>query len=197
MGLENRIRRFQDRVRNQGWRIENIPWQPDGKPEYYYNSKVSLVMVLLGLAGFFGGIILLSQAKLNVYQGIGVSAAGLLTLLLSRFVAGYQRYRHFLPVTATCIDREVREFEDPDSYNSLNKITYWFPRVLCEYAHDGRTYRVTPVIAVVSAFRTEQAATRFLDERIDENRRCKLWINPENPLQTAFHQKPKAAVHTT
>ena len=195
MGLEQKIRKLQDRVRNAGWRIGNIPWQEDGKPEYYFNTPLTLGMVFVGLIGFFGGVFLLVGHSTSIPLGIGVAVAGLLILLSSRFAAGYFLYRDFERVDAKCLDQEVRKFEDPDSVGSINRITYWVPRILCEFTYKGRTYRVTPTIAKQCAFPDEKSAVQFLQERMDPDRRCTLWINPANPLQTVFHKKPLMAVY--
>jgi hypothetical protein len=196
VGLQGKLRKLQDNLRNAGWRIQHIPWQEEGKPEYYFNSPFTYVMILIGLAGFFGGIVLMAKPLVSIPVGIGIAVAGLLMLFASRFAAGYIQYKGFIKVEATCIDQEVKEFEDPDSLNSMNRITYWHPRILCEYSYKGRTYHVTPVIAKAVAFGNEESANRFLDERIGPDKRCTLWINPKNPLQTAFHKKPRMGVYT-
>ena len=138
----------------------------------------------------------MGNQTVSIPVGIGIVIAGLLMLLASRFAAGYIMYRGFIPVQATCIDREVREFEDPHSKSSLKRITYWYPRILCEYYYEGQTYRVTPVIAKTTASGNEESAKNFLDVRIGPDKRCTLWINPKNPLQTVFHKKPLMGVYT-
>lgn len=196
MGLQRKLRNLQDKLRNEGWRIEYIPWQEDGKPEYVFNSPTTYIMIIIGLACFFGGIVLMGNQTVSIPVGIGIIIAGLLVLLASRFAAGYIMYRGFIQVQATCIDREVREIEDPESKSSLTRITYWYPRILCEYDYEGQTYRVTPVIAKTIASNNEESVNGFLDARIGPDKRCTLWINPKNPLQTVLHKKPLMGVYT-
>jgi hypothetical protein len=195
--LEKKLRKLQDNLRNAGWRIQHIPWQPEGKLEYYSpGSLLSWMLILVGFAGFFGGIPLLSKNIVSTPVGIGIMICGLLLLFSSRFSTGYRLYRKYVRVNAKCLDREVLEYEDPDSYGSLRKITYWAPRILCEFSHNGKQYTVTPIIVKTVAFGTEESVNKFLDDRIDSNQNCTLWINPDNPLQTIFHKKPITGPYT-
>lgn len=193
MRIEHKLRKLQDALRNAGWRIRHIPWQPDGKPEYFVpRDPVTKVLLVLGLVCFLGGIPL---NQVSIPLGIGTMLLGLAALFASRFSMGYFAYRSYVPVRARCIDREIIEYEDPDSIDSLIKTTYWAPRVLCEYEHDGHTHRVTPIIPRVTAFATRQGVERFLAERIGPGQACTLWVNPDNPLQTILHKRPWMAYH--
>jgi hypothetical protein len=197
MIFENRLRKLQDRLRNAGWRIQHIPWQPEGKLEIH-NPKdpYTWLLLLAGFAGFFGGIPLLSNNTVSTPVGIGIMIGGLLLLFLSRFTTGYNLYRKYIRVDAICIDREVQEFEDIESCGSLTKNTFWAPRILCEYKYKGQIFTVTPIIVKMVAFNTEDGVNKFLDDRIDVNQKCTLWINPDLPLQTFFHKKPITGPHT-
>jgi len=197
MRIEKKLRHLQDNLRNAGWRIQHIPWQPEGKLEVYGpSSALQWLLILAGFGGFLGGIPLISNRVVSTPVGIGIMLGGLLLLFLSRFATGYRLYRHYVRVEAKCIDREVLEYEDPDSAGSLTKNTFWAPRILCEYRYNGQTYRVTPIIVKTVAFNTESRVHKFLDDRIDPDGNCTLWINPETPLQTFLHQKPVTGPHT-
>ena len=139
---------------------------------------------------------MLPEKEIPVWGGIAVMVGGLALLMTSRFVAGRHLYGRFVPVEAKCVDREVLEYEDPDSIGSFIKITYWAPRILCEFSYKGTACKVTPIIVKTIAFNSEEEANRFLDERIDRDGTCTLWINPDNPLHTVFHIKPKTGPYT-
>jgi hypothetical protein len=191
------MRILQDNLRNAGWRIQHIPWQPEGQLEYYNPpSPVAWMLIMAGLAAFFGGIPLITGNIVSTPAGIGIMLGGIVLLIASRYAAGHRLYRQYVRVDAKCIDRDVQEFEDPDNAGSLIKNTFWAPRLLCEYRYQGQTYTVTPIIVKTVAFSTEYAVHRFLDERIDQDQNCTLWINPEEPLQTFFHKKPFTGPHT-
>lgn len=38
MGVQTLVRNLQDKARNAGWRIQRIPRQEPGRPEYVYNT---------------------------------------------------------------------------------------------------------------------------------------------------------------
>ena len=197
MLFERKLRKLQDQLRNAGWRIQHIPWQPEGKLEVYNpGDPFTWLLIVAGCAAFFGGVPLLSRSIVSTPSGIGIMIGGILLLLLSRFTTGYTLYRKYIRVDATCIDREIREYEDPESSGSLIKNTFWTPRLLCQYNHNGQTFTVTPIIVKMIAFGSEEAVNNFLADRIDDDRHCTLWINPDAPLQTFFHKKPMTGPHT-
>jgi hypothetical protein len=194
---EKRLRDWQDNLRNSGWRIQHVSWLPDGKVEAYGPRSTSAWLLLLsGFGCFFGGPLLLSQPGFPVWGGITIMLFGLVLLFFSRYASGRDLYGNFVPVDGICIDRDVREFIDPESVGDLVENTFWAARILCEFEYRNTPYRVTPIIAKISAFRTEEEAHRYLDQRMDEAGHCKLWVAPNNPLHTIFHQKPKAGPYT-
>lgn len=116
--------------------------------------------------------------------------------MASRFSYGRNLFGRFEAVQGVCVDREVQEFEDPDSVGSFVKNTFWAPRILCEFDYKGTRYRVTPIIVKLTAFSTKEDVNRFLDERINSDGTCTLWVNPKNPLHTVFHKKPVTGPYT-
>ena len=196
MGLESWLRKYQDRFRDAGWRIKHINWLEDGKLEYYGNKPSALIFVILGLAAFFGGIWMISTQRVTAFQGICVSMGGLFLLFISRYVAGYFLYRHYVPVIAICLDRDLQEFEDVDpDGRSFTKKTFWSFRLLCEYYLDGHRRQVTPM-AAKRFFSSARDIESYLGRLIDADGWCRLWVNPDNPLQTIFHKKPLVAIHS-
>ncbi len=149
-------------------------------------------MIVGGLLGFFGGIGLAVESAVPVWTAIAIAVGGLATLLASRFVAGRDQYGKFVRVDAVCVDREMREIDDPDPDSGA----FWHARILCEFDYQGRTWRVTPVIPVFVANRKRRGLENFLDKRIGRDGSCVLWINPDNPLETVLHKKPRMAAHT-
>jgi len=198
MRIERKLRHWQDNLRNAGWRIQHIPWQPEGKLEYYNPPDlVTWLLILTGFGAFFGGVPLMNANIVSTPVGIGIMVGGIVLLLASRFAAGYRLYRHFVRVDAKCLDRDVQEFKSPDNAGTLIKNTFWAPRILCEYRYNGQTRTVTPIIVKTVAFSTEHEAHAFLNSRIDRDQNCTLWINPEVPLQTFFHKKPVTGPHSS
>jgi hypothetical protein len=194
---EKKLRKLQDEIRNGGWRIQHISWLPPGKVERYGPGNLSTwCLIILGFACFFAGPALLSEAGFPIWAGISIMVFGLALLMFSRFSAGRFLYGRFVPVKAVCLDREVREFIDPDTVGDLIENTFWKPRILCEFEFRDKCYQVTPIIVKTLAFNTEEGVHRFLNKRLDSDGKCTLWIDPENPLHAVFHKKPKTGPYT-
>lgn len=197
MMFERKLRKIQDNIRNSGWRIQHIPWQTKDKLEYFNpQNNVTKMLMFSGFACFIGPIFTLGRLALPVWVIISIMIVGLLLLMASRFSYGRNLFGKFEAVEAICIDREVQEFEDPDSVGSFTKNTFWAPRILCEFDYHGTRCRVTPIIVKTVAFSTKESVNRFLKERIDSDGICTLWVNPKNPLHTVFHKKPRTGPYT-
>ncbi|SLM28495.1 conserved hypothetical protein [Desulfamplus magnetovallimortis] len=194
---EKKLRKIQDNIRNSGWRIQHIPWQPEGKLEMYNpGSPLAWFAIIAGFFCFFGGPFTFSYQRFPVWVGISIMVTGLALLMSSRFIAGRDLYGKFVAVEGKCIDREVQEFEDIDTDGNLIRNTFWASRILCEFEYQGVAYQVTPIIVKMVACSREEEANQFLDERIGDGGRCILWINPDNPLHCVFHKKPKTGPYT-
>jgi len=188
------MRKLQDQIRNSGWRIQNIPWHPEGKVEVLRpRDPYSAVLMIIGLIGFIGGIPL-TQNSLS--WGLVSMVSGLLLLLVSVFVMGFFYYRTFKPVAARCIDREIRAIEDFDSERIPKSKTFWFARIVCEFEYEGKTFTVTPVIAPGKYYTRENQLMKYLHTCIGDDDLCRLWINPKNPLQAVLHKRPMTVKHT-
>ena len=196
MGIERSIRRLQDKARNTGWRIQWIPWQETGRPEYVYNTPLTLVTGFGGAAVFLLsiGAILLGKyrpeispvhTEADVVKTIIVGVAGLVIIILGRIYASFHKQAGWKPVTAQVLDQEIQECVDADERGS-----YEF-RLLCRFRYRGKNYDVTPETSRMMSFTSERRAHKYLDERISAGNTCRLWIDPRNPLHAVFHKKQK------
>ena len=88
-----------------------------------------------------------------------------------------------MPVAARCIDREIRRTTDPDSSRDV-----WLFRLLCAFVFEEQEYLVTPE-SVKECFDSEGAVRDYLDQRIDAEGNCRLYIDPKNLLHAVFHSK--------
>ena len=196
MGIQNSLRNVQDRVRNAGWRIPWIPWQEPGKPEYVYNTPVTLITGFGGVAVFLFGLWYAVHATgnpnndirllpRNIWAAVAVAVSGLLVTVVGRIYAAVHKQAGWKPVIARCIDREIRKCKDAEGS------TVWDYRLLCEFDFNGRIYRVTPESSRMTAFNTERGVLDYLDRRIGEDGVCRLWIDTKNPLHAVFDKKQK------
>ena len=201
MSLQEEIRDLQDATLNSGWRIKRIPWLPPGKLETVYNTPLTLVMGLGGAVSFlvvFGGILLMGAGILpqikhegsptRVYLVMGIGLLGLVSMFLSRFVATKQKYSGWIKVQATRQDSEIRLGW---IFNGKQRCDSWEYRLQCDFEHQGQHYTVTPQTMHLTVFKTQEQLEAFLDQRIDSDGSCTLWIDPRNPLHTCFHEKPR------
>jgi hypothetical protein len=184
MGIEQNLRNLQDNLRNQGWRIQWIPWQEPGKPEYFYNTKLTGFLGFVCLGCFLGGIVWMYQFRQLL--GLVVALAGLALGILSSFYASWQQRRNWVKVEATLLDVEIQKGYLSRSTQRPGVQMVYESRILCRFEYEGQTYTVTPEVNPV--FRTFEAAEEYL-----LNQPCTLWIDPKNPLHTTFSKKPKVA----
>ena len=200
MLIEKKLRNLQDNSRNSGWRIQWIPWQASGKPEYVYNTRLTLFLIIIGIVMFFGGILLIAKldsdpkfisiAKFNhTWIGIGVSVFGMIVLFGSRVVAAYQKQKGWIKVEAVCIDREVASGRDYSG--DSNGTIYWDFRLLCVFKFNGKQYKVTPESSKIVGFGTEDGVNEYLNSRISSDNKCFIYINPNNPLHAVFDRKQR------
>ena len=189
MGFEEKLRQWQDAARDAEWRIKTIPWQRDRRPEYVYNTPLTLVTGFGGVLIFIGAIVLVVKQIVPLWF-LGVGVGGLVIGILGRVYAAWYKYRRWHPVQAVCVDREVRECEVPNK-GDLGTTTVWEFRVLCELSHQEQHYCVTPVPTHTVAFGSQSRLEKYLNGTIAPDNSCTVWINPDNPLQCCFHKRPK------
>jgi hypothetical protein len=186
LNINNRLRDFQDKVRDSGWRIKWIPWQEHGRAEYIYNTPLTLFTGLGGAALFLGSVVYLLFFKQFQWPILAIGLAGLVMIFLGRIYASFNKQTGWLQLTARCIDREIQERRYPGKGNI--KII-WEYRLLCEFNYDGTEYRVTPETSHIAGFQSQDLAQRYLSERIRSDGTCKLWIDPRNLLHAVFDKK--------
>ena len=105
--------------------------------------------------------------------------------MLGVISSAYQVQAGWILIDARCIDREIREYEkEPGDITST-----WGYRLVCVFSYEGNEYKVTPEPSHLSGFSSEIQVEKYLNERIQANGSCQLWIDPKNPLRTIFHKK--------
>ena len=188
MKIENKLRNFQDQIRDAGWRIKWIPWQEQGRPEYVYNTPFTLITGLGGAALFIGALIWLMVLKSAQPLALAAAAVGLLMIIFGRIYAAFNKQSDWICIDAACIEREIKQCE---FYSEGNMNYVWEYRVLCEFTFNGRKYRVTPEASHIMSFVTESGAQDYLNERIQPDGKCRLWIDPRNPVHGVFDKKQR------
>jgi hypothetical protein len=186
MKIQKTLRDVQDRMRNAGWRIQWIPWQEPDKPEVI-NSKnpLALIGAVIFVTSLFLGGQRLGSIIITEKEIIIIAVAGLTITMLGIIMSAFQRQAGWKRVDAQCIDREIGEcMGDPDDMTST-----WAYRPVCVFTYEGREYKVTPEPSPLTSFNSEQQVQKYSRERIQPDGHCRLWINPQNPLQTIFHKK--------
>jgi hypothetical protein len=198
MEIEKKLRNLQDNLRNKGFRIQWIPWQEKGKPEYVYNSPLTHIFNIAGLVLFFAGIVFAAgiyEIWQNEYlsginpslPGIFISVSGMFFLLSGRIVAAFQKQKGWVRIEADCIDRETAQAFHLSGRGSKSKT--WTYRLLCTFYFNGRKYIVTPENSKIISFNTKNQAENYLESRISTDNKCFLYIDPQNPLHAVFDRK--------
>lgn len=178
MGLGKRLRVLQDMSRNAGWRIQWIPWSEPDKPQMINNnSPLSLIGILMFL-GSIGYLCWMGGGMVPIM----VAVVGLITTMSGIVHAAISMHNDWVRLEAQCVDRELKRFRQ-------SRKPVWAYRLVCEFDFADETYRVTPNPSHLVAFSTEQRLKKYLEDRIQPNGHCCLWVNPDNPLQTIFHKK--------
>lgn len=173
------------------WRIKHIPWCRGRKSiiSYSFNSDTWIFLIFCLFSIFFT-ILFISQKIAFIPAGLLILLIGLFLLIICRFIIGYISYKDFVRVEAKCIDQEIKNIDGPIPDTGFLKITKWAPRLLCEYTYEGNKYKVTPLIPYYGTFLSQKKVELFINNRINPDSTCILWINPKNKLHTLFHCKP-------
>jgi hypothetical protein len=186
MNINKKLRGFQDLVRNSDWRIKWIPWQEPGRAEYIYNTPLTLFTGFGGAALFLGSVVYLLLFKHVQGSVLAIGLAGLVMIFLGRIYASLNKQAAWIQLTARCIDREIQERHYPGKGNI--KIV-WEYRLLCVFNHNGTEYRATPEASHIAGFQSQDLVEKYLNERIQPDGSCKLWVDPRNPLHAVFDKK--------
>ena len=188
MSIKQKLRDYQDQIRDRGWRIKWIPWQEPGQAEYIHNTPLTLLTGFGGAALFFVSVVYLIVFKHAQWPILAVGLAGLVMIFLGRIYASINKQAGWLYLTARCIDRDIQERHYPSKGNV--KIIWEF-RLICEFTHNGTKYRVTPEASHTAGFQSQDLVQKYLNARMQPDSTCKLWVNPQNPLHTVFDKKQR------
>jgi len=122
---------------------------------------------------------------------IVISIAGLALAVLSRVVAARTKYRGWIPVDAIVLDREHRKRKRRRKGKGGKTTTVWSFRLLCRFDYQGQTYEATPECPDPTIVKkTESALKKYLVSKITPENRCRLYVDPDNPLHAVFHEIP-------
>jgi len=187
MSIRNNLRDLQGKIRDQGWRIKWIPWQEQDCAEYVYNTPLTIFTGFGGAAMFMGAALWLCfrQAQWHV---LVIGLAGLLMIFLGRLYAAFKKQANWLCLASRCIDQEIKERHFPHKGNVK---TVWEYRLLCTFSYNGSEFKVTPEASHVAGFQSQDLLGKYLNERIQPDGTCKLWVDPENPLHAVFDKKQR------
>jgi len=155
------------------WRIKTIPFRNDY--EMIETNWSTLFGALLFLVGIFVGF--------KVKELFSISLIGLVIMLVSTFIRGRNIRRNWRKISAKCIDGETMRTLGKAGPNGGVSMVWTF-QLLCEFEMDGNQYTVTPRYWIT--FISESRLQTFLNKIISLDRKCQLWVNPNNPLQTEF-----------
>jgi hypothetical protein len=184
MSIQKQLRDMQDRLRNAGWHIQWIPWQPPDTPEYIHSKNP---LPLIGVTLFLGAIFLsgrrIGDITISVNMTIISTVAGLALAMVGIMYVAHQRQAGWERVDARCIGREIEKCEDADQ-----SVT-WVYRLVCVFTYQGQEYTVTPEPSYLMGFRSDHMVQEYLRKHIQPDGRCQLWIDPRNPLHAIFHKK--------
>lgn len=179
-----RLRQFQDKTENEGWRIRMIPYDDPNKPMMMNWGGIVGMVPIVGGFGFIGALGMLSYNPAR-FQKPGLILAGVsfVTMLFGVWLKARREHQGWDIVPARCTDRELRKvLVSTDSGSGWT----WVWRIMCEYPYLGTLYHVTPQV-YWSSFASEEAALKFLEERISPTGECTLRINTKNPFQTELY----------
>ena len=151
-----------------------------------YTSPVTSLMVVACLAMFLGSIWAVVTGRMPLWF-LSVGIAGLGIGIASNYLAAFLKTRGWIEIRAKVVDREIRRVQELDEDGPGRY--FWVFRFVCEFNHRALKYRVTPDIPF--AYRNEEKLRNKLAELVDAKDECRLWVNPDNPLETVLERKPK------
>jgi hypothetical protein len=174
MSWKEQIRQYQDERENAGWRIQMIPYDDSSKPMTVETNWIATV----GAIGFLTAFVLLfrnpgKDTNLRLEFAVG----SLLLAFFGVWLKARRKRKDWEIESARCVDRELKKVRLPKGGEG------WYWRIVCEHEFHGEKYRVTPIVQWAN-FMSEEAAMKFIGEKISPDGECKLHINPKNPLQT-------------
>lgn len=175
-----RLRQFQHKEENVGWRIQMIPYDDVSKPMLINSRGILTVVSLIGALGFMCGLAIATYGnREHIISGLIVAVSSWVVALCAYWLKVRMVKLDWDFAPARCVDREVKKVRAPNVGGGWT----WMWRIVCEYEYLGIPYRVTPE-TYWRSFASEKAALKFLDERISPSGECTLRVDPKNPLRT-------------
>lgn len=168
---KSKLREFQDRRENQGWRIKSVPFDDSSDLRVIPPNWPAMAGLFLTFAGIW-----LYYRKENLLYLKLAGASFVFSWLAVLFRAKNTR-RGWIKVKAVCRDKEI----------AANGPRVWCVRLLCTFELNGRKYTVTP--DYWRSFGSEERAQRFLSKAIAADGTCLLFVNPKQPRQTELAAK--------
>jgi hypothetical protein len=175
MSLKQQLRKYQDGQQNAGWRIQMIPYDDKSKPMVIETNWFALAGAIGFIISFF---LLFHNRGKDAKFLIEVAVGSWLFALFGIWLKAKTKRRSWEVTTAHCVDRELQQ-----ALTGRGNNWGWYWRFICEYEYHGEKHRVTPTVQWVN-FTSEEAAMKFIEEKISPDGECKLHVNPKNPLQT-------------
>lgn len=176
-----RLRQFQDKRENTGWRIQMIPYDGTSRPMMLDSGGVLSFISVAAVLGFLAGMALaVYDHERYVKPGLILGVSSWVVALLCYWLKARLVRLDWDVAQGRCVDRELRKvrMDGPDGGG-----WGWFWRIVCQYEYLGIPYRVTPEVYWAN-FNSEEAAMQYLDKRISPTGECTLRVDPKNPLRT-------------
>jgi len=184
-----RVRQFQNEKENAGWRIQMIPYDDISKPMTMSLGGIVAVVPAVGIFGFLGGLALATYDHTKYESsGLMIAVLGFVVLFGGAWLKARVVRQDWDVASGRCVDRELQKIWIPRGAANAGGHWAWFWRIICEYEYLGVRYRVTPEVYWAS-FSSEDAALKFLEERISPNGECTLRVNPKNLLRAELMEQ--------
>jgi hypothetical protein len=179
-----RVRQFQNERENTGWRIQMIPYDDTSRPMTMNLSGVLAIVPAVGALGFISGLAMATYNQTKYGRsGLIITGLSFMATLCGIWLKARGERQGWDVAPGRCVDRELRKVWIPAPVGSSGGSWGWLWRIVCEYEYIGIPYHVTPEVYWAN-LNSEEAALKFLEERISPNGECMLRIDPKNPLRT-------------
>ena len=166
-----------------------IPYDDTSKPMTLNLGGIVSIVPMVGALGFLGGLAMATYDEpKHISSGLILAVLSFVVMLGGAWLKARVVRQGWDVASGRCVDRELQKIWMPAGVVNAGGHWGWFWRIVCEYEYLGIPYRVTPEIYWAS-FNSEEAALKFLEERISMNGECRLRVNPKNPFQTEFFEQ--------
>lgn len=152
---------------------------PGDRQRRRLSGKEMLICCMLVTAGFV--------IFADPVVGGGIIGSGIAVFLVIRQWETWRTRRRWVRVLATCSRRRIRKCR----HASECSIRGWTFDLWCTYSWKGRTHTAIPRPAGFLSFFNAESVQFYLDETIQREGTCVLWVEAENPQSAFFHHRPK------